>query len=434
MCGIIGCAGDLNVTHEKAMRTMLILDAVRGEDSTGIAVIGKAMGNVKIAKQVGDPFQLFDHKSFDKAFTGVQKAIIGHNRYATTGSINRQNAHPFENASVVGVHNGTLKSKWRLADAKDYVVDSENIYHHIDKYGLKDALQFMEGAWALVWWDKENGSINFLRNKERPLYMAWSKDVKVLYWASEPWMLYASLGRHNLDHQDIFQLDEDIHYSIQIDDKGIMSKPVQRAAPSTFVAPPPAPHYNYTKPPHIPNNVVEIKKEEPAPATVKKLTEEPRCDMSYLSEAKPRSIETTDVLTDVHGSKYIPCFDPLEPYKEIRLYAKPRDAIWNLLGCDIIGTITGWNAAGRSGAEGGGYYKVDVHSFKIVAPDEEEHTIIGPDGKFLNKEQFEKKYQQCDFCNDNLTFGQANRFTTAGECLCEGCSVDKAVLEVVNLK
>ena len=84
------------MASEKVLRTLLILDSLRGEDSTGIASIKKVGGDVIVAKSLGDPYQLFDSKSFDRALKASSKAIIGHNRYATTGAILTKNAHPFD--------------------------------------------------------------------------------------------------------------------------------------------------------------------------------------------------------------------------------------------------------------------------------------------------------------------------------------------------
>lgn len=425
ICGIIGMAGDLSAKHEQAVRTLLILDSLRGEDSTGVVAVSKFGHNVKIAKQVGDPFQLFEHKSYDKTFQGTQRAIIGHNRYATTGVINRNNAHPFDHETCVGVHNGTLKTKYLLANPGNYQVDSDNIYHHIDRHGLKDALKYMDGAWTLVWWDKDNESINFLRNKERPLIMAWSKDGKALFWASEAWMLYAALQRHGLEYQDFFELATDVHMEIAIDKAGVMSKPRLSNAPSTYVAP------VYHNTPHV-----VPKKEDPAAATVKKSTAVTTVapEAAYIC-AKQRSIETLGVNKDEHGSDYISCFDPLKEYFEIRLYAKPKDPVWELIGCDIIANISGFGASGKT--PGRGYYKVSPHDFRIVVPaeteEEPEETITSHNGKLITETEFHKEYRGCAWCNQPLEFLSRNRYTTGGECVCEECSKNKEVLEYVNI-
>lgn len=426
MCGIVGMAGDLNAKHEQAVRTLLILDSLRGEHSTGVVCVPKYGSLPKVAKQVGDPFQLFDHKSYDKAMMGTQRAIIGHNRYATTGAVNRNNAHPFEHESCVGVHNGTLHTKYLLADPQQYQVDSDNIYHHIDKHGLKDALKYMGGAWTLVWWDKENESINFLRNKERPLQMCWSKDGKSLFWASERWMLYAALGRHGIEYQDIFEMEEDVHFEILIDKNGVMSKPRLTNAPSTYKA---AVYVTHTPPAVVP------KKEDPATAPVKKLNPPTTVgpEASYIS-AKQRTIETLGINKDEHGSSYISCFDSQREYFEIRLYAKPKDPVWELIGCDLIANISGFGASGKT--PGRGYYKVSPHDFRVIAPvetpDEPEDTITNHRGNLITEAQFRKEYHSCEWCSSALVFGAANRFTTGGQCVCEGCSKDKEVQEYVN--
>jgi hypothetical protein len=435
-------AGDLNTSHEKLIRTMLILDSVRGEDSTGIVTIGKYDPKPKMAKQVGDPFQLFDHKSYDRVFAGFQRAIIGHNRYATTGAVNRNNAHPFENEGVVGAHNGTLNTKHLLADAPKFTVDSENIFHHIDKFGVRDALKYMGGAWALVWWDKQEKTINFLRNEQRPLYVTYSKDGKVMFWASESWMLYAALNKHNIAYDTIEILPVDLHVSIEIDDKGVMGKPTARAEPSTYV-PPATPYINSGWLPGNSNPGINTqKKEEPSVVPPKKLEGVINgCETFYLS-AKNRRLETLNEAKDQHGSSYIACFDPMRPYFDVRIYAKPDSPLWDTIGCEVYGDVSGFNSGGVT--PGRGYYKITPHNVRVIAPtttvatpivkeEEEEPSLMGPSGKWITKSQFEKDYAACDYCSVSLIFGDVNRFTTGGQCVCPTCAKDSEVLKYVNL-
>jgi glucosamine 6-phosphate synthetase-like amidotransferase/phosphosugar isomerase protein len=150
-------AGGLTANLDKVFKTLLILDSLRGEDSTGALLVSRFDGKATVAKQLGDPFCLFNDHKFDTAFRKINRVMLGHNRFATSGGVSKVSAHPFENASLVGVHNGTLINKHKLEDSSDFKVDSENLYHHIDKLGLDSALQVMEGAWALVWWNKKGG-------------------------------------------------------------------------------------------------------------------------------------------------------------------------------------------------------------------------------------------------------------------------------------
>lgn len=460
MCGHVGCAGDLNAGHEKLMRTLLILDSLRGEHSTGVAAVSKWDGHVKVAKQVGDPFQLFEHKSYDKAFSGLQRAIIGHNRYATVGVINRTNAHPFENASVVGAHNGTLTTKYLLADANNFKVDSENIYHHIDKFGLNDALKYMDGAWALVWWDKDTEEMNFLRNEERPLYLTRSEDGKVIFWASEPWMLSVALGKHYMKHGEISMLPPNALHTVSVDNKGVLGKVFVKNAPSTYVAPqhrvtqqtsifnePPASNvvqHSSTRstpavvPPANPvgNKVLTLpgKKEDTAAATPKKqqASNVESYDRSYLS-AKGVLYETLNASKDDYKAPYIALFDANRPYIDIRLYAPAGDPVWDMIGCDITADVQSFQPGGTPGK---GVYRVRPDSIKIVVPmepeAEEAERIMGPTGKFLTEEEFNRRYPTCSWCTEALSFKDANKFSTSLECFCPGCATNKDVLEAVN--
>ena len=52
MCGLTGVAGKIGKSEEDIFRDLLVVDALRGTDSTGIAAIN-AQFDVKIAKLVG---------------------------------------------------------------------------------------------------------------------------------------------------------------------------------------------------------------------------------------------------------------------------------------------------------------------------------------------------------------------------------------------
>lgn len=216
MCGIVGCAGDLTNKEEGALKQLLIINSLRGIDSTGIAVVPTHVGDVKIAKGVGDVFQLSDRKIFTDAFIGKNKVIIGHGRSATQGSISRKNAHPFMFDKVVGVHNGTLRNKTSIPDHYKFDTDSEALYNHINNVGIDAAMKEINGAYSLVWYNREENTLNFLRNEERPMSFVFTKDKKQLFFASEFWMIQGVCWREKIEIEAPTFLPEHMLYSFKV--------------------------------------------------------------------------------------------------------------------------------------------------------------------------------------------------------------------------
>jgi len=170
-----------------------------------------------VLKKAVPAADFIDLGQYAKALRPQHKVLIGHNRWATKGLINSVNAHPFTVGDITGQHNGTLKGQWRLPDSKDYAVDSENIIHAIDKIGVAKTWELVDGAAALMWWDAKEGTVNFLRNKERPLYFCYSADLKQMYAASEYHMLQTALWRNGIKYNKIEELPVDTLYSFKID-------------------------------------------------------------------------------------------------------------------------------------------------------------------------------------------------------------------------
>lgn len=241
MCGIVGVAGNLMSREELTMKRLLLVDTLRGFDSTGLAAVRCGGSMVYVAKRAKHCFDLFDTKSFQDALNGISSQVfIGHNRAATIGGIKDVNAHPFQIEHITGVHNGTLedRDKSMLEDiaGEKFNTDSEALFAAIAKVGVKEVIPKItkgcdqsKGAWSLVWWDANDKTLNFLRNDHRPLWYCFSDDFKLIFWASENWMLDCVLqkyGTYNLYKQEskqepgkqfrFFQTQVDTHYSIDI--------------------------------------------------------------------------------------------------------------------------------------------------------------------------------------------------------------------------
>lgn len=228
MCGIVGIAGLLAHKDDATMKRLFLLDYFRGPDSTGLAAI-RTSGDIKLSKINSHPLDLFEMSKFKDALSAHQtKAYIGHNRSATRGLVNTFNAHPFHFDHIIGVHNGTLDNSSHSAIEKaldeKFPVDSQAVIASIAKLGIDETMKMMSGAWSLVWYDQNEDTLNFLRNKERPMWYAYNKACDQLFYASEWPMIDSAVklsGQYEL-YQDpekghrFWATEEDVHYAYDL--------------------------------------------------------------------------------------------------------------------------------------------------------------------------------------------------------------------------
>jgi len=203
MCGIANVVGVIGADQRK-------------KDSVGITAVSGLGATAETFKRAIPVADFIDMKQFTSTVSGYLSGIIGHNRWSTVGSSITTNAHPFTVGKIHGVHNGTLRSQWKLPDHLDYDVDSENIMHSIDKQGIEKTWKNVDGAAALMWWDSEDRTFNMIRNDERPIYFCYSKDLKQMYAASEKFMLLAALYRNGIEHYQVEKLPVDKLYSFAV--------------------------------------------------------------------------------------------------------------------------------------------------------------------------------------------------------------------------
>jgi len=420
MCGIVFVAGNIMPVHRKVFSQLLTVDQLRGEDSTGIAAVSKWMQMVDVVKEIGTPDFLLYSKRGASAVDKENCVLIGHNRYATVGGVSRETAHPFENHKLVGVHNGTLGSKYRLHDHVKYAVDSEALYAHIADFGLQAAINLLDSprdAWSLVFWDKREKTFNLLRNSDRPMYTCWSDDGKTLFGASEGWMLYAILGRNDIKHTDITETVTDQLYKFLIDRDGNISEPEV----TEVKAPPPLPFPTATTTAHG-----KIRKSKASLVVVNnEYMDLPR---SYANQELV-TLEILDKGVDKKNVRYISLFDKDNPKYPIRLYHSQKDqALEAFIGYEVITSILCLHHE----ANGQSYYRANPINVKLVFDDAYEDTFKDANGILLKKADWEKKYQQCDYCSTNLIAGEGVKFTTSGECFCKHCADNQEVKDMVN--
>jgi predicted glutamine amidotransferase len=200
LCGIVGVAsrGAMTLQMKEFFTQLLYHDVVRGEHATGVAAIDTLDQSVEIFKKaMPAPLFLYE-EGLEPLFDNKKNynIYIGHNRYATSGDKKRDDfAHPFRHGHITGVHNGTIREQSLLEDHRLFDVDSDNLFYHMSVHGLDHTLQHLNGAFALVWYNSEDNTLNFLRNDERPLCIAVLNNECVV-WASEMSMLRWLVRRH----------------------------------------------------------------------------------------------------------------------------------------------------------------------------------------------------------------------------------------------
>ena len=422
ICGLVGAAGTLNAKEETAFKQLLMIDALRGNDSTGIASINR-LDITKVVKQVGDPASLMEFGPTKAAFSGALKCLIGHNRYATTGKVSKKNAHPFDFDDLVGAHNGTLSNKWKLKDANLYDTDSEALYGQIEAEGVKNTIRIVEGAYALTWYDKLKDTINFLRNKERPLFMVLTKDNKAIFWASEEWMLHGILKRNDIAYNKVIDLPENHHCSYKIPDlgdvfdKAKMQKIEQERAVNFQYAGTSTPITGTNLPAkasYLPShNYI------PAARQVQNMPD----FTNYVLRLQVYSSGKSE-----HGAPYVQLTCVRHPTAIFRVFVKFFSDVAKVLkNPEWIGTVKG---IGTSSVIGG-YYKVDYSSLKV--PEEDESVLVIPPlkkdhtGAIITESEFASKYGQCVWCSQNLEYSSSFRIVSDKDCLCVDCNNDPEV-------
>lgn len=223
MCGLVGVMGrNLNKAAVDAFNQLLWLDQLRGDHSTGVAAVrGPNQQDIVWLKDATTPEVLQQYKSYDQVVNSGAYVLLGHNRYATLGAKTKVNAHPFYFNDIIGAHNGTLPygAQSKLKNHNEFGTDSEAFYFNLSEAqgDPRKVVPTIWGAWSFTWWDRRTKTMNFLRNKERPMYIAIAGQGKFLFWASERSMLMFVLSRYRDFHDfETFELDADNWYGYSL--------------------------------------------------------------------------------------------------------------------------------------------------------------------------------------------------------------------------
>lgn len=235
MCGLVGFASR-NKTHndvqirKEILSELLAVDFVRGDHSTGVALIRRDDDAPKDAKircesviykkaMSGPDFVQLER--YGKLLNDLDKAevAIGHNRAATHGSIVDANAHPFEYDHIILAHNGTLSARGGLEEYNlTRRIDSANIAYNMAHMGEKETLEALDGSFTLTWMNSKTQTFNIARNEKRPISVAFVKGEATMWWASEDDMLKWILNRNGVSYEGVLRPKPLIWFQFDLDD------------------------------------------------------------------------------------------------------------------------------------------------------------------------------------------------------------------------
>jgi len=219
-------------THLKVFEELLFANQVRGAHGTGVFYNNKKSSCLTL-KQAARSSMFLENDAWKTTYTNVLNEstyIIGHNRFATHGKQTTVNTHPFTEKYITLCHNGTVNGhKHTLSNVE---VDSHAITIAIAEKGIEEVAKKLDGAFTLVWHDNRNKTINFLRNRERPLYLVETDDV--WYISSEYGLINWILTRNGIKQISSELIPIETLFVIDLAELKMERKPIDYKPPFVY--------------------------------------------------------------------------------------------------------------------------------------------------------------------------------------------------------
>jgi len=195
MCGIYGMIDAKKIIKDSVrydiMTTLAWDNLTRGTDSTGLACISAKKQT--IYKKPWDAGKFYDRKARVISSNDIMSPVLlGHNRFATHGKVNKLNSHPFKCDNVIGIHNGVLydyEKLYSLVGRKPKTqCDSEIIFwlmnHAKNNVSRCFLLEELDGSATCAFWDRRMPKHVYFSVIGNPLFTAIDAKKGILIFSS----------------------------------------------------------------------------------------------------------------------------------------------------------------------------------------------------------------------------------------------------------
>lgn len=178
---------------------------VRGSDSTGFYARNKEVEYLE--KQALSATEFYEDSMIAEVILKAKCYVfLGHNRAASVGEVNAENAHPFINDRLVQIHNGTVRKIFKMASKKalskmEGTTDSEALMHHLSEVGVEDYKTWQAmNTYSTVIYQYKNDRLYFARDFWRPLYIYdLRKEFGIRIFASTKEIAEAAMNDCKID-------------------------------------------------------------------------------------------------------------------------------------------------------------------------------------------------------------------------------------------
>ena len=220
MCGIIGYIG--NKRAAPILLNGLRHLEYRGYDSAGIATISS--GKIEIKKDVGKVEEINSRLNLSEMNGNFG---LAHNRWATHGSVTKENAHPHlsNNGKIAVVHNGIIENFQEqrkflteqgfkfFSDTDTEIIPNTIEYHMTRGYDFVEAakrsLNHLDGQYAIVVMHQDEQKLVAIR-KEAPLVVGVGVGSNEYFLASDiPAFLDHTKNVMFLEEKDMVIIDNE---------------------------------------------------------------------------------------------------------------------------------------------------------------------------------------------------------------------------------